>query len=141
LIFKELKIATLWLCDIAGVCYTRPNSREENPLQPKKIAELLKTLAEDKKAEDTILLDISKHSSIAHYFLICHGNSDRHVKSIAMHLMDDMKQRKMPAFHVEGLEEGKWVLLDFGSVIAHIFYYETREFYSLERLWGEAKQV
>ncbi len=115
--------------------------RGDITLQPKKIAELLKTLAEDKKAEDLVLLDISKHSSIAHYFLICHGNSDRHVKSIAMHLMDEMKQLKMQAYHVEGLTEGKWVLLDFGPVIAHIFYHETREFYSLERLWGEAKKI
>ncbi len=110
-------------------------------MQPKKIAELLRTLVEDKKAEEPVLLDISRHSSLAHYFLICHGNSDRHVKSIAMHLMDEMKQRKMQAFHVEGLVEGKWVLLDFGSVIAHIFYHETREFYGLERLWGEAKKI
>src|SRR3989338_4618545 len=91
-------------------------------LQPKKIAELLRALVEDKKAEDPVLLDISKHSSLAHYFLICHGNSDRHVKSVAMHLIDEMKQRKMPAYHIEGLAEGKWVLLDYGPVIAHIFY-------------------
>ena len=110
-------------------------------MQPKKIAELLRTLAEDKKAEDPVLLDISKHSSFAHYFLICHGNSDRHVKSISMHLMDEMKKLKMQAYHVEGLAEGKWVLLDFGPVIAHIFYHETREFYGLERLWGEAKKI
>ena len=105
-------------------------------MQPKKLAEFLKACAEDKKAENPVLLDISKHSSIAHYFLICHGNSDRHVKSVAMHLMDEMKQKKMPAYHVEGLAEGKWVLLDFGPVIAHIFYHETREFYGLERLWS-----
>ena len=74
-------------------------------MQPKKIAEFLRTCAEDKKAEDPILLDISKHSSLSHYFLICHGNSDRHVKSIAMHLMDEMKQRKMQAFKDEGLVE------------------------------------
>jgi ribosome-associated protein len=123
------------------VCYNPENQRGGIHLQPKKIAELLKSLAEDKKAEDLILLDIAKISSLAHYFLICHGNSDRHVKSIAMHLMDEMKKRKMPAWHVEGLAEGKWALLDFGPVIAHIFYKETREFYSLERLWGEAKEI
>ena len=110
-------------------------------MQPKKIAELLKELAEAKKAEDIVLLDIAKISSLAHYFLITHGNSDRHVKTIAMHLMDEMKKLKMPAWHVEGLTEGKWVLLDFGPVIAHIFYHETREFYGLERLWGEAKKI
>lgn len=110
-------------------------------MQPKKIADLIRTLAEDKKAEDIQVLDISKISSFAHYFIIAHGNSDRHVKAVASHLMDEMKQRKMPAFHVEGLVEGKWVLLDFGPVIVHVFYKETREFYGLERLWGEAKKV
>ncbi len=110
-------------------------------MQPKKIAELLKSLAEDKKAENPILLDMKKYSALASFFLICHGTSDRHVKSIAMHLMDEMKKKKMPAYHVEGLADGKWVLLDFGSVIAHVFYHETRNFYALERLWGDAKQV
>ncbi len=110
-------------------------------MQPKKIAELIRTLAEDKKAEDILILDIAKISSIAHYFIIAHGNSDRHVKAVASHMMDEMKRRKMPAFHVEGLAEGKWVLLDFGSVMVHMFYKETREFYGLERLWGEAKKI
>ena len=110
-------------------------------MQPKKIAELLRTLAEDKKAEEILVLDIAKISSIAHYFIIAHGNSDRHVKAVASHMMDEMKRRKMPAFHVEGLAEGKWVLLDFGSVMVHMFYKETREFYGLERLWGEAKKI
>ncbi len=110
-------------------------------MQPKKIAELIRTLAEDKKAEDIQVLDISKISSIAHYFIIAHGNSDRHVKAVATYLMEEMKRRQMPAFHTEGLVEGKWVLLDFGAVIVHIFYKETREFYSLERLWGEAKKI
>lgn len=110
-------------------------------MQPKKIAELIRTLAEDKKAEDIVILDIAKVSSIAHYFLIAHGNSDRHVKALAHHIVDEMKKLKMPAWHIEGLQEGKWVLLDFGPVIVHIFYKETREFYGLERLWGEAKRI
>lgn len=110
-------------------------------MQPKKIAELIRALAEDKKAEEIVVLDISKLTSIAHYFLIAHGNSDRHVKALAGHIMDEMKKLKMPAYHVEGMLEGKWVLLDFGPVIAHIFYKETREFYGLERLWGEAKKI
>jgi len=112
-----------------------------SPLQPKKIAELIRTFAEDKKAEEILVLDISKLSSFSHYFIIAHGNSDRHVKALASHIMDEMKKLKMAALHVEGLQEGKWVLLDFGPVVAHIFYKETREFYGLERLWGEAKKI
>ncbi len=110
-------------------------------MQPKRIASLIRTLAEDKKAEEIVVLDISKLSSIAHYFVITHGNSDRHVKALAEHIMDEMKKRKMPVWHVEGMEDGKWVLLDFGAVMVHIFYRETREFYGLERLWGEAKKI
>ena len=110
-------------------------------MQPKKIAELIRSLAEDKKAEDIIVLDIAKLTSVAHFFVITHGNSDRHVRAIAENIMDEMKKRKMPALHVEGLQDSKWVLLDFGSVFAHVFYRETREFYSLERLWGEAKRI
>jgi len=110
-------------------------------LQPKRIAALIRALAEDKKAEDLVVLDISKLSSLTHYFIIAHGNSDRHVRALAEHIMDEMKKKKIPALHVEGLREGKWILLDFGSVIAHIFYKDTREFYGLERLWGEAKKI
>ncbi len=110
-------------------------------MQPKRIAALIRALAEDKKAEDLVVLDISKLSSLTHYFIIAHGNSDRHVRALAEHIMDEMKKKKIPALHVEGLREGKWILLDFGSVIAHIFYKDTREFYGLERLWGEAKKI
>ncbi len=110
-------------------------------MQPKKIAEKIRALADDKKAEDVVIMDISKFSSIAHYFLIAHGNSDRHVKALAGYIAEEMKKEKMPAYHIEGMQEGNWVLLDFGPVIAHIFYKETREFYALERLWGEAKKI
>ncbi|HOE69119.1 MAG TPA: ribosome silencing factor [Candidatus Omnitrophota bacterium] len=110
-------------------------------MQPKRIAALIRALAEDKKAEDLVVLDISKLSSLTHYFIIAHGNSDRHVRALAEHIMDEMKKKKIPALHAEGLREGKWILLDFGSVIAHIFYKDTREFYGLERLWGEAKKI
>ncbi len=110
-------------------------------MQPKRIALLAHSAADDKQAEDLIILDIGKLTSIAHYFLITHGNSDRHVKAIAQHVMEVMKKKKVPLWHVEGMEHGQWVLLDYGSVIVHVFYRETREFYGLERLWGEAPRL
>jgi len=103
------------------------------------MAELIRSLAEDKKAEDLVLLDISKLSSLTHYFIVTHGNNAPHVRAISEHIMVEMKKRKMPVFHVEGLQDAKWILLDFGPVIVHVFYKETREFYSIERLWGEGK--
>ncbi len=70
-----------------------------------------------------------------------HGNSDRHVRALAHHLIDTLDEKKVTIWHKEGMEAGQWVLLDFGSVIVHIFYREIREFYNLERLWGEAERL
>lgn len=110
-------------------------------MQPKAIALLARDAANDKKAEDLVVLDVAKYTSLAHYFLITHGNSDRHVRAIAQNIMDVMKEKKMRLWHVEGMESGHWVLLDYGMVIIHIFYREVREFYNLERLWGEAARL
>jgi ribosome-associated protein len=110
-------------------------------LLAKKIALLAREAVLDKKAEEPIILDVGKLTSVARYFLVTHGNSDRQVRAVAQHVMEVLKEHKVALWHVEGMEEGRWVLLDFGSLIAHIFYRETRAFYGLERLWGEAKQL
>ncbi len=108
---------------------------------PKKIATTIRELAEDKKAEDVVVLDVKKQSSFAHYFIITHGNTDRHVNAIAENIMSEMKKKGEPVWQCEGLREAKWVLLDFGSVVVHVFIKELREFYALERLWGDAKKI
>lgn len=110
-------------------------------MQAKRIALLARKAADDKKGEDPVVLDISKLTSIAHYFVIVHGNSDRHVKTLARHIMDIMKEKKVSLWHGEGLESGSWVVLDYASVIVHVFYRDTRQFYNLERLWGEAVRL
>jgi ribosome-associated protein len=110
-------------------------------LQAKRIALLARKAAADKKGEDPVVLDISKLTSIAHYFVIVHGNSDRHVKTLARHIMDIMKEKKVSLWHDEGLESGSWVVLDYASVIIHVFYRDTRQFYNLECLWGEAVRL
>ena len=94
-----------------------------------------------KQAHEPIVLDISRLTSIAHYFLITHGNSDRHVRAIAQGICDELEKEKVPLWHVEGMNEGKWILLDYGSLIVHVFYRDLRKFYGLERLWGNAPQV
>ncbi len=98
----------------------------------------MRDAAADKKAEGLVVLDVAKQTSLAHYFVITHGNSDRHVRAIAENIIDVMKEKKVRLWHVEGLPSGHWVLLDFGAVIAHVFYREIREFYNLERLWDDA---
>ena len=110
-------------------------------MQPKRIAELAWKAADDKQAVDPAILDISRLTTIAHYFVIAHGNSDRHVRAIAQNIQEVLEKEKVPLWHREGLSEGRWVLLDYGAVIVHTFYRDLREFYGLERLWGNAHRV
>lgn len=105
------------------------------------MALLARELIEDKKGENPVVLDVSKLTTIAHYFVITHGNSTPHVKALADHLMESMKAKKLKLFHSEGLDAGEWVLLDFGSVLVHIFHKDKRDFYNLESLWGDSKRV
>lgn len=105
-------------------------------MRARELAEAAKQAAEDKKGVNPVILKIGKSSSIASYFLIVHGTSDRHVKTIAENIVDSLAEKKEKVWHVEGMREGKWVLLDFGDFVAHVFHYETRQFYALERLWG-----
>lgn len=109
-------------------------------LKAKQLALLIKEACEDKKAEDIVILDIRKMSSISDYFVIASGNSDRHVRAIADNVLDVLEANKVKCYHKEGLQESKWILLDFSDVMVHVFYPETRNFYNLERLWGEAAQ-
>ena len=98
-------------------------------------------LVEEKKAEDVLVFDFRGISSLTDYFLICHGTSDRHVRAIAEHLVEVMKKSGFRALGVEGFSQAQWILLDFGDLVVHIFYEETRRFYDLERLWGHATQI
>ncbi len=96
---------------------------------------------ENKKGIDPVILDIRKLTDIADFFIVVHGNSDRHVRTIADGIIDELHVKKIKPSHVEGLREASWILLDYSDVIIHVFHYKTREFYNLERLWGDAKIV
>jgi len=118
-----------------------------NP-QPKKPAIALEekvalcvSMVEEKKAEEVLVLDLRGVSSMTDYFLICHGSSDRLVQAITDHLLEMMKEKGVRALGVEGYKEGRWILLDFGDLVIHVFFEETRRFYDLERLWGHAPQL
>ncbi|HKP52289.1 MAG TPA: ribosome silencing factor [Chloroflexia bacterium] len=99
-------------------------------------------IASDRKAEDIVMLDITKVSIIADYFVICSGTGDRHVKAIAREIDDKLREEvDVKPLNVEGITEGTWVLMDYGSVLVHIFAPATREFYRLEQLWAGAQPV
>jgi ribosome-associated protein len=102
---------------------------------------LLSRFALEKKSYDLVLMDVREATSIADYFLICSGRSDRQVQTIAQGIEENLAQLGIKPISVEGLSRGQWVLMDFSDVIVHIFYQPIREFYDLEALWAQAPRV
>jgi ribosome-associated protein len=97
--------------------------------------------AEDKKANDLLLLDLRKAAGFTDYFLICSGANARQIRAIADAIVDALAADGAKPAHIEGYDRSEWVLLDYFDFIVHIFAPETRTFYSLERLWGSAERV
>ena len=102
---------------------------------------LLTRLALEKKACDLVVMDVRGLTSIADYFIICSGRSDRQVQSIAQGLEENSAEHGIRLFAVEGTGRGHWVLMDFSDVIVHIFYEPVRRFYDLDGLWGHAPKA
>ncbi|MFN3598316.1 MAG: ribosome silencing factor [Aquificaceae bacterium] len=107
----------------------------------KRLLKTLKDLLEDKKAEDIVILDVSKHTNIADYFLIATANSPVHARALVKYLLEELEKRSIKPDHVEGEEEANWILLDFTDIIVHIFLKEWREYYDLEWLYSSAERV
>jgi ribosome-associated protein len=110
-------------------------------LDSRERALLLSRFALEKKACDLVILDLSDLSSIADFFIICTGRSDRQVQSIADSVEKNMVSHGIRPLSKEGLDRCHWVLMDYDDVILHIFYQPVREFYDLERLWFRATRV
>jgi ribosome-associated protein len=102
---------------------------------------LLTRFALDKKACDLIVLDVHEHTSIADYFIVCSGRSDRQVQSIAQGIEENAAEEGLRPYAVEGAQRGHWALIDFSDVIVHVFYEPVREFYDLDGLWGQAPKA
>lgn len=95
----------------------------------------------DNKATDVVLLDLRPVSDMADYFIVASGTSDTHVRATAGHVMDTLKREGLSCHSVEGLEQGRWVLLDYVDFVVHVFHPTLRAFYQLERLWGDAPSL
>jgi ribosome-associated protein len=93
------------------------------------------------KAKEIVTLDLRDlETSVCDFFIICHGTSNTHASAIADSVIEEtLKTVKEKPWHKEGLTNGDWILLDYGNVVAHIFQKETREYYNIEKLWGDAK--
>jgi ribosome-associated protein len=95
-------------------------------------------LALDRKGRDLLLLDLRQLSDATDYFLLVSGTSDLHARSIAEHILEELRKEGVRPGHVEGLRAGHWVLLDYIDFVVHVFHPGARDFYQLERLWGDA---
>lgn len=98
-------------------------------------------VALDNKAQDVVLLDLRGVTDMTDFFLIASGTSDTHVRALGEHIMAELKKEGFPVHHVEGLEKGRWVLLDFVDFVVHVFHPTLRNFYQLERLWADAQEI
>lgn len=119
--------------------------KETSNLNPesKRIAEVIVHGMQEKKAKDIVSLDLRNiSSSVSDYFVVCHADSTTQVKAIADSVEDEVyKAFGEEAWHKEGLQNAEWILLDFVSVVVHIFRTEKREHYGVEDLWGDADVV
>ncbi|KAF1296814.1 ribosome silencing factor [Enterococcus sp. JM4C] len=97
--------------------------------------------ADSKRAEDIMVLDVREISLLADYFIICSGNSERQINAIVEEVIDQEEQQQVEVKRVEGKDGGKWVLIDLGDVIVHVFHNSERSFYNLEKLWSDAPLV
>ena len=103
--------------------------------------ELICAAADEYKAREITVLDVRAQTIVADYFIICSGTSTTHIKSIAEGVQDRLRERAQLRARSEGDAQSFWIILDYSDVILHVFDEETREFYDLERLWGEAQTI
>lgn len=96
---------------------------------------------DDKRAEDIVVLNMQGISLLSDYFLICTGSSERQVQAIAREVKDQAEKSGHEVKRMEGFDAGRWVLVDAGDVVTHIFHKDERSYYNLERLWGDAPET
>ncbi|MFD0588157.1 ribosome silencing factor [Paenibacillus sp. GCM10027627] len=110
-------------------------------IQSDALMKLAVTAAEDKKAIEVVALNLKEVSLVADYFIICSGNSDTQVQAIATEVRKQAEMKGARVRGLEGMDTARWVLIDLGDVIVHVFHREEREYYNIERLWSDAKVV
>jgi ribosome-associated protein len=108
---------------------------------PRQLALLAAEVCSDKKAKDIVVLDVRKITTISDYFIICSTSNERQARAITDDLRVRMKEIGKREMGVEGVADGRWVLQDFADIVVHVFLESQREFYDIEGLWADAKQV
>jgi ribosome-associated protein len=109
--------------------------------QPLELARRIVELAEDKKAAEIVLLDLGELTTMADYFVICSGGSVRQLEAIASGIIASLRDERIKPIGREGTSASHWILIDFGSVIVHVFTPPERDYYGLEKHWSEARTI
>lgn len=110
-------------------------------LKPDKIMSIVMDAAEDKKAMNLVALNLEGLSMVTDYFVICHGNSETQVQAIAAEIRKRAEEQGVHVRGIEGVNTARWILVDLGDVVAHVFHRDDREYYNIERLWSDAKVI
>jgi len=119
----------------------RDTAAPKSDRAPLDLARRIVELAEDKKAADIVLLDLGELTTVADAFVICSGGSERQIAAIASGIVETLRDEGVKPFGREGTPESHWVLVDFGSVIVHVFTPPERDYYELEKHWSGAKVI
>jgi ribosome-associated protein len=117
---------------------------ESQNFSKEKLPDRIKTCVEaglEKKAEDLVVLNLMGLTSFSDYFVIMHGNSVKHNSALHQNIERQMKKAGVKSLSVEGKSHGEWILMDFGGFIVHVFTKEARDYYALEKLWGDAEKI
>ena len=115
------------------------DATRSDPLRRDPRLRTIATALHARKASDVLLMDLRSVSDVADYFILCTATSDPHIKSLVTDLVDELKDSGHRPWHVEGLEQRRWVLVDLVDIVIHVFRPDAREYYALERLWGDAE--
>ncbi|ENH97588.1 hypothetical protein J416_06238 [Gracilibacillus halophilus YIM-C55.5] len=110
-------------------------------MESKQFVDQIAKACDDKRAEGIVILDMQEVSLMADYFLICDGSNERQVQAIAREVKDVADKEAIDVKRMEGFDQARWVLVDLGNVVCHIFHQDERHYYNLEKLWGDAPQL
>ncbi len=116
-------------------------NNENITLSPKMLTEEIVKILDSKKAKDIKALYVEEQTVLADYFVICCGNSNTQIRALAGEVEEKLKEINIEPHHIEGYNEASWTILDYGTVIVHIFSREAREFYKLEKLWSDSENI
>ncbi len=112
-----------------------------NKEEARSLAKQIAEIAEDKKADNIMVLEVVKLTPIADFFVICSGSNEQQVDAIAREIEDELAEREIEPYRVAGRDQSRWKLIDYRDVIVHVFHKEERRFYELERLWADAEEI